>query len=421
MATEEGPVDSGQAPAPFSWLDPHPDFCILIVGDDDSVFGLHRDLLSAKSTWFRKYFANKQAEKQALGGGEVKDTVELVLKLPDVNPVVFGLAQHFLHTGTILPEGQPIPSYDLLIDSWMLGHEYGITGLCDEALDGMQRNRAVSNHIPSTELLIRAWKEVPEGSSLRNLLLSWTAEYIRLSENRAEFTKKLPQEFLSELVVAISDQNTLPVAQAGTSSPPPPSHKNVHYIDEEENEPQQDNNWRVVVKKQKKPRQSDARPSKTKPRPSLSNVSRKPSGTKRPGFAIGDDGQFAEQHKLAFCSNLLDRMLSGPGFWTRVVGPFKEPVRPVEDGVPDYLDKVKRPMDLDTIKRKMDTGCYETASQFEADVKQIYENCFAYWGRDHDMSVAADRFQKHFEEKYAEMFKWLSKHSEGAPEGEAAQ
>lgn len=102
------------------------------------------------------------------------------------------------------------------------------------------------------------------------------------------------------------------------------------------------------------------------------------------------------------------------GFWTRLVGPFKDPVKPAEDGVPDYFDKVKKPMDLSTIKQKMEHGEYNTAEEFEADVRQIFDNCYTYWGRSHDMSVAAERFQKSFEEKYAEMFKWLSKKSDGS-------
>lgn len=80
--------------------------------------------------------------------------------------------------------------------------------------------------------------------------------------------------------------------------------------------------------------------------------------------------------------------------------------------MPDYFEKVKKPMDLGTIKRKMDAGDYNTAEEFEADVKQIFENCYAYWGRTHEMSAAAERFQKSFEEKYAEMFKWISKNAD---------
>jgi hypothetical protein len=105
--------------------------------------------------------------------------------------------------------------------------------------------------------------------------------------------------------------------------------------------------------------------------------------------------------------------LSFVGFWTRLVGPFKEPVRPIEDCVPDYFDKVKKPMDLGTIKTKMDRGEYNSAEEFEADVKQIFENCYMYWGRAHDMALAAQKFQTSFEDKYAEMFKWLSRNADG--------
>lgn len=71
-------------------------------------------------------------------------------------------------------------------------------------------------------------------------------------------------------------------------------------------------------------------------------------------------------------------------------------------------------MDLGTVKKKMDRSEYSTSEEFELDVRQIFENCFTYWGRNHDMSVAAERFQKSFEEKFAEMYKWLSKNADGS-------
>lgn len=73
-------------------------------------------------------------------------------------------------------------------------------------------------------------------------------------------------------------------------------------------------------------------------------------------------------------------------------------------------------MDLGSIKKKMDQGEYKSAEDFETDMKQIFENCYTYWGRDSELAVAAERFQKSFEEKYAEMFKWLSKNTDGSDE-----
>ena len=46
---------------------------------------------------------------------------------------------------------------------------------------------------------------------------------------------------------------------------------------------------------------------------------------------------------LAYCRHLITRMLSGPGFWTRLVGPFTNPVDPSIDNVPNYCDVVKKP------------------------------------------------------------------------------
>ncbi|KAI0404196.1 putative Bromodomain testis-specific protein [Xylaria palmicola] len=394
MATDD--TGDGQTPTIFSWLEPHPLFCIILVGENTEAFGVQKDFLIAKSTYFRNYFAEKKEQK-----------VEDVVRFPDTDPVVFGLAQLFMFTGSINTAPQPQPGYDLLIAVWKLGNELGIDGLCDEALKAMSEYRASTSSIPATELLVKAWNETPEGSPIRALLLSWTAEYIRSSESRAEFTKSLPQEVLSELVVAMSHLNSTPVIQVKPPSSPSTQQKNVHYLDHDGEDRET---------KTTKHRHADGVPNRVKKAPSRASLPTvpRPHKTKRSSINVNDESQFSEERKLTFCSDLLNRMLSGPGFWTRLVGPFKDPVKPVEDGVPDYFDKIKKPMDLGTIKKKMDHGEYNTAEEFETDMRQIFENCYAYWGRTHDMSLGAERFQKSFEEKFAEMFKWLSKNAEGS-------
>lgn len=66
-------------------------------------------------------------------------------------------------------------------------------------------------------------------------------------------------------------------------------------------------------------------------------------------------------------------------------------------------------MDLGTIKRKMDQGEYKTAEEFAADVRQISTNCYIYWKPNDPLWLAAKRLEKTFEEKYAEMNKWLAR------------
>ena len=68
---------------------------------------------------------------------------------------------------------------------------------------------------------------------------------------------------------------------------------------------------------------------------------------------------------------------------------FNTPVDPVELGLPDYFDVIKRPMDLGTILKKLDSNPYHSIDDFEADVRLTFENAITYneTGSDvHDMA-----------------------------------
>jgi hypothetical protein len=84
-------------------------------------------------------------------------------------------------------------------------------------------------------------------------------------------------------------------------------------------------------------------------------------------------------------------------------------VNPVSDGVPDYLEKVKKPMDLGTMKAKMDRKEYADEHEFLADMNQMFTNCYTYWNKKDPMWGACEKLQKTFEEKYAQMNKWIAK------------
>lgn len=104
------------------------------------------------------------------------------------------------------------------------------------------------------------------------------------------------------------------------------------------------------------------------------------------------------------------------GFWTRLVGPFKEPVDPVSDGVPDYLQRITDPMDLGTMKAKMDAQGYTSEEEFLHDMRQIFNNCYTYWKKGDPMWAACEKLEKTFEEKYAGMNKWIAKMGGEEPE-----
>lgn len=58
--------------------------------------------------------------------------------------------------------------------------------------------------------------------------------------------------------------------------------------------------------------------------------------------------------------------------------PFREPVNPESLGIPDYFNIIKNPMDMSTIKGKLDTGEYKEPWEFVDDVWLMFENAWKY-------------------------------------------
>ena len=58
--------------------------------------------------------------------------------------------------------------------------------------------------------------------------------------------------------------------------------------------------------------------------------------------------------------------------------PFRQPVDPQALGIPDYFDIIKKPMDLSTIKRKLDTGQYSDPWDYVDDVWLMFDNAWIY-------------------------------------------
>lgn len=272
-------------------------------------FGIQKDFLCAKSAHYRKYF-----EEHFAG----QERVEYIVELPETSPEVFGLMQNFIFTGR-LSDLAEIPEYDVLIAAWKLGNQLEVEGLCDAALEAMNECRRVTHTIPAVPLLIQVWKDTPEGSDIRKLLLTWAAEYIRSSESRNEFSKSLPQELLSDLVVAMSHLNSSPVVQIsnGTAINGERQVKNVHYLEADESDDERRG-------KAPKHRRSESGPglfhpaesmpkAEHKPRARTSLPNSKPVKNRKTSGISKSDLQPTNEQKLNFCADLLLRMLSGPG------------------------------------------------------------------------------------------------------------
>lgn len=64
---------------------------------------------------------------------------------------------------------------------------------------------------------------------------------------------------------------------------------------------------------------------------------------------------------------------------------FSSPVDPVALGIPNYFKIIRRPMDLGTIKKKLDLGIYKNIHQFAADVRLTFTNAKTYNSEEQDV------------------------------------
>ncbi|TAQ85011.1 hypothetical protein B7494_g6667 [Chlorociboria aeruginascens] len=385
----------GEGSATISWHHPHPIFVIILVGEEEIPYGIQKDLLCAQSPYYREEFSKPSLENK----------VEHVVKLPNTDVETFGCFQSFVYTGEVYNKrGGEIPDYPLLLSVWKLANKLRMAPLRIAVLDAMVERRQKTSLIPDTPLLIQAWKETDEGSGLRLMLVGWAAEHMRSSPVlRSQFAKSLPQEILSELVIVMSGLPETPAAPVPSRTPKRPLNNAID-LEQEQSRPN------------KRARKSDTgvihvedtfdvKPNAKKPPRHSSPVRR--INRRALNFPSAEIVPLTPEKELGFSRDLIGRMLSGPGFWTRLVGPFKNPVDPVIDNVPNYFDVVKRPMDLRTIQTKMSKGEYTTAVEFEADVRLIFQNCYEYWTQDDPIFKLCEQLEKYFNEKWGARHKWV--------------
>ncbi|KAF9415375.1 hypothetical protein HW555_006965 [Spodoptera exigua] len=104
---------------------------------------------------------------------------------------------------------------------------------------------------------------------------------------------------------------------------------------------------------------------------------------------------------LKSCNEILKELFSKKH--SGYAWPFYKPVDAELLGLHDYFDIIKKPMDLGTVKQKMDNRAYKTATEFAADVRLIFTNCYKYNPPDHDVVAMARKLQDVFEMRYAKI------------------
>jgi len=83
--------------------------------------------------------------------------------------------------------------------------------------------------------------------------------------------------------------------------------------------------------------------------------------------------------------------------------PFYKPVDTTLLELHDYRKVVKTPMDLGTIKNKMENRQYNNSLEFANDMRLICTNCYKYNPPDHDVVAMARKLQDVFEMRFAKI------------------
>ncbi|XP_043859038.1 bromodomain testis-specific protein [Dromiciops gliroides] len=105
--------------------------------------------------------------------------------------------------------------------------------------------------------------------------------------------------------------------------------------------------------------------------------------------------------QLKYCNEILKEMFSKKH--VAYAWPFYKPVDVTALGLHNYYDVVKNPMDLGTIKKKMDNQEYKDAHEFAADVRLMFMNCYKYNPPDHEVVAMARTLQDVFEMQFAKI------------------
>lgn len=147
-------------------------------------------------------------------------------------------------------------------------------------------------------------------------------------------------------------------------------------------------------------RNSDFLLAKDKIPPPSSNKKTKVNDNKKHSSVHADYGAPADMGKVyaqAFksCATLLGRLMRHKHGWI-----FNNPVDVEMLNLHDYYSIIKHPMDLGTIKSRLNSNFYQSPREFAEDVRITFNNAMTYNPESQDAHIMAASLLKIFEEKW---------------------
>ncbi|KAI5134703.1 hypothetical protein NEAUS06_1262 [Nematocida ausubeli] len=97
--------------------------------------------------------------------------------------------------------------------------------------------------------------------------------------------------------------------------------------------------------------------------------------------------------EIALCRELLLKLKKSTH-----AGPFLYPVDPQRLNIPDYYEKIKEPMDLSTVSKKLDANVYKSTDELKADINLMLSNCYTYNQSDTAVCKMGQALEKYFKQ-----------------------
>jgi bromodomain-containing factor 1 len=116
--------------------------------------------------------------------------------------------------------------------------------------------------------------------------------------------------------------------------------------------------------------------------------------------------------ELKFCDDVLNEMKKGK--YISFTGPFLSPVDPVALGIPQYFALIKNPMDVSTVAKKLASGDYTRAKDFETDMRLIVANCYKFNPSGNPVREMGRQFEELFNSQWAKKDQYIQDHNPAA-------
>ncbi|TKY48919.1 Transcription factor GTE4 [Spatholobus suberectus] len=129
--------------------------------------------------------------------------------------------------------------------------------------------------------------------------------------------------------------------------------------------------------------------------PAESNKKSKLNGKKHGAGEMGH-GVGMESKLLKSCSSLLEKLMKHKHGWV-----FNAPVDVEGLGLHDYLSIITHPMDLGTVKTRLNKNWYKSPKEFAEDVRLTFHNAMTYNPKGQDVYIMAEQLSNVFEERWA--------------------